>query len=67
MTRWPPSGHPDRESARSELRVLCRVPGCSNLARYHVAGPHPVLCGLHDIEHNGGRGTLVAPAPWGRP
>lgn len=44
----------------------CQAPGCKNEARYHVPtncacpehGWAPVWCGIHDIEHNGGRGRL---------
>jgi len=42
----------------------CRARGgCTNRARYYVRqydGTWLVLfCGLHDIEHNGGRGKLA--------
>lgn len=57
----PPANPPDRWSARSEMTTLCRVADCGNEARYYAmpSSVHPTLCGLHDIEFNGGRGERL--------
>jgi hypothetical protein len=41
--------------------------GCTNAARYHVRQYDgtwlAMFCGLHDLEHNGGRGKLERELP----
>jgi hypothetical protein len=47
----------------SKFNTGCRaIGGCTNEARYHVRQYDvtwlALFCGLHDLEHNGGRGKL---------